>query len=171
MKDAVLSILLSAVLSSGAAAQAAKSPARYAQVMAEELAAMGIAAQCAAESAQREHCTFLARSESQEPVTLHTLYDDDTDTIYFHVESWLELPPERARGSAVLERLMELNWELLVGKLEWNPRTGEVRLSAVLNTDSNFDRRAFRSIVRALEALSARYAPELRALAQTEATL
>lgn len=171
MKATVLGILLSTVLSGDAAAQATQGPARYARVMAGELAAMGIAAQCASESAQREHCTFLARGATEEPLTLHALYDDDTDTIYFHVESWLELPPERAKGSALLERLMELNWELLVGKLEWNPKTGEVRLSAVLNTDSNFDRRAFRSIVRALEALSARYAPELRALAQTEATL
>ena len=56
---------------------------------------------------------------------------------------------------------MELNWELLVGKFEWNPRTGEVRLSAVLNTDSNFDRRAFRSIVHALDSIAVRYYREL----------
>ena len=59
---------------------------------------------------------------------------------------------------------MELNWELLIGKFEWNPRTGEVRLGATFNTDSNFDRRAFRSIVRALDTIAARYAAELRDL-------
>jgi hypothetical protein len=48
-----------------------------------------------------------------------------------------------------------------VGKLEWSARTGEVRLSAVLNTDSNFDRRALRSIVLALDELAGRYRGEL----------
>ena len=63
---------------------------------------------------------------------------------------------------------MELNWELLVGKFEWNPRDGEVRLSAVLNTDSNFDRRALRSIVHSLDTIAARYERELRVLAAAE---
>ena len=39
--------------------------------------------------------------------------------------------------------------------------TGEVRLSAVLNTDSNFDRRAFRGVIRSLIRLADRYAPEV----------
>lgn len=56
---------------------------------------------------------------------------------------------------------MEINWEMLVGRFEWSAQTGELRLSATLNTDSNFDRRAFRGVVRALLRLAERYAEEV----------
>ena len=63
-----------------------------------------------------------------------------------------------------VRRLMELNWSLLVAKLEWNAADGEVRLSMIQNTDSNFDRRAFRGLVRRIESLADRYARELERL-------
>ena len=56
---------------------------------------------------------------------------------------------------------MELNWQMLLGKFEWDPTDGEVRLAMILNTDSNFDRRAFRSAVRDIVQVADRYHAEL----------
>jgi hypothetical protein len=147
------------------AAQSAAAP-RYAAAIEAELRNMAIAAQCATESASRHHCrtprpTAVAASE----LWLHVVYSDDSDTIYFYLERYLVVPSDDPRAATVLRRLMELNWDLLVGKFEWNPRTGEVRLAAILNTDSNFDRRAFRSIIGALDTIAARHGAELRDLA------
>jgi hypothetical protein len=141
-------------------------PARYAAALEAELRQVGIEAQCAGEPAARHHCRYARPSAARGgELSLHAEYSDQTDTVYVYVERYLVLPSDHPRAPAVLRRLMELNWELLVGKFEWNPRTGEVRLSATLNTDSNFDRRAFRSILRALDTIAARYDAELRDLA------
>jgi hypothetical protein len=77
----------------------------------------------------------------------------------------LTLAETSPRLPVVLRRAMELNWELLAAKLEWSATSGELRLSAVLHTDSNFDRRAFRSLVRALDRLCLRYSAEFVRLA------
>lgn len=148
----------------GGVAPAAGAP-RYARAVQEEFAAMGLDAECSTQSATRATCSYRARSSATErDLPAHANYDDDTDSVYFYVERYLVAPAQAASTPAVLRRLMELNWTLLVGKFEWNPRDGEVRLGAVLNTDSNFDRRAFRSIVLALDTTAARYREELRAL-------
>jgi hypothetical protein len=149
---------------SAAAAQSSASP-RYALAIEDELAKMGVVATCASASTTRHHCSFTARSTSPDrSFTLQLNYSDETDTVYLYVERFLVLSADRPDTDTVLRRLMELNAELLVGKFEWNPRSGEVRLGAVLNTDSNFDRRAFRSTVRAIEALAIQYDGPLRAL-------
>jgi hypothetical protein len=152
-------------LAAVAFAQDAPPAARYAANMEAELRQLGIDAQCASEPQSRHHCRYARPSSADRgDLSLHAVYSDESDTVYFYVERYLVVPSDHARAAAVLRRLMELNWQLLVGKFEWNPRTGEVRLSATLNTDSNFDRRAFRSIVRALDTIAARYGAELNDL-------
>jgi Putative bacterial sensory transduction regulator len=146
----------------GAQPKVASEPPRYAQAMEQELAALGTNAHCERDASGRHHCSWAGRSgKAGNDVAVHAVYSEPSATIYFYVERFLSLPPEAPATNATLRRLMELNWELLVGKFEWNPRTGEVRLSAVLDTDSNFDRRAFRSIVRALDTVTTRYYREL----------
>lgn len=154
------------MLAAVAFAQDPAPAARYAMQIEAELRQLGIEAQCASEPQARHHCRFVRPAVTGAgELSLHAVYSDQSDTIYFYVERYLLLPSDHARAGTVLRRLMELNWELLVGKFEWNPRSGEVRLSATLSTDSNFDRRAFRSIVRALEMVATRYAAELQDLA------
>lgn len=157
------------LVAAGAASHVAAEPAappRYGAAMADELAAMGLDPTCEALSPTRMRCNYRARSSATERAfEAHAIYSDDTDTIYFCVEHYLDAPPAAASTTVLLRRLMELNWSTLVGKFEWNPRDGEVRLSAVLNTDSNFDRRAFRSTVLAVDTIGARYHAELSALA------
>jgi hypothetical protein len=78
-------------------------------------------------------------------------------------------PGNEAGTLPLLRRLMELNWSLLLGKLEWDPTDGEVRLAMILNTDSNFDRRAFRSAIRGIGQLADRFYNELSRLQRTAA--
>jgi hypothetical protein len=161
----VISGALALALAATAAAQATQPP-RYASAMQYELQSMGLRPSCTNEPQARFHCTCTGQaSTAARQRIIHAVYSDESDTVYFYIEGFLSLPPDGPKAPAVLRRLMELNWELLIGKLEWSPRTGEVRLSAVLNTDSNFDRRAFRSIVRALDTVATRYERELRSLA------
>jgi hypothetical protein len=132
---------------------------RYAVALQAELVAMQRGPSCVPEARGRFHCSFAG--ETADSGTMHAVYSDETDTIYVYVERYAMLPPDDPHTAAMLRRMMELNWQLLVGKLEWSARSGEVRLSAVLNTDSNFDRRALRSIVLALGSAATRYRNEL----------
>ncbi len=152
---------------------------RYFLQMQAELQAMGLSPQCAATNATAGSCTV--RATTPEPVpagaagalpaarqrrtfVVSLRYDDASDTIYAHVEHYALLRADAANALQAFRRLMELNWEMLVGKFEWSPASNEVRLSATMNTDSNFDRRAFRSVVRALVRLADRYADEVSRL-------
>jgi hypothetical protein len=135
---------------------------RYLAAMERELSALGIAATCEADGPERAACTYEARGQvSSRSFAIRILYSDRTDTLYLHVPSYLSAPADGAHTMALLCRLMELNWRLLLGKFEWDAVEGEVRLAMVLNTDSNFDRRAFRSAVRGIAALADRYYDEL----------
>lgn len=147
---------------------------RYLQAMQGELEAMRMqGAACETVDVQRARCEFTARGVSTgREFAVHAVYSDRTDTIYLYVDRFLVVPADAPSSGPVLRRLMELNWAFLLGKLEWDSTDGEVRLAMVLNTDSNFDRRAFRSAVRGVIALADRYWGELdrlqRAAAQAE---
>lgn len=95
-------------------------------------------------------------------------YDDRSDAIYVFFEHYATLRADAPNVAAVSRRLLEMNWEMLIGKFEWSPTSGEIRLSTVLHTDSNFDRRAFRSIVHSMLRLADRYANELTQLTGTQ---
>ncbi len=136
---------------------------RYLEAMRTELTAMDVrGAECEAADALRAQCRFVTRGITTErEFTVHAIYSDRTDTIYLYIERFLVVPADGATTNAVLRRLMELNWDILLGKLEWDSTDGEVRLGMVVNTDSNFDRRAFRSAVRGIGQLADRYYGEL----------
>jgi hypothetical protein len=142
---------------------------RYLAAMREELTAMGIAdAACEATDAQRAHCRLTqSGSSTDRTYELHLAYSDVTDTIYAYIDRYLVATSDAAHTDVLMRRLMELNWTMLLGKFEWDPTDGEVRLAMVLNTDSNFDRRAFRSTVRALTALADRHYGELNRLRES----
>jgi hypothetical protein len=157
--------VLASSLLAAATAVAEATPPRYARAIEQELSAMGIDARCDLRDDRRQHCSYSRASTGPgRKLDVETVYSDESDTVYVYVARYLVLAPDAAATQTVLRRLMELNWELLLGKFEWNPRTGEVRLSAMLNTDSNFDRRAFRSLIHGIEALATRHEAELRGL-------
>lgn len=159
------------------AKQPAKQPAaepsapepRFLPVVREELEHMNIQARCTTDNPKLGRCRYSFRSQSL-GVTFDMVmeYSDESDTVYMWANRYLMVPAASSNLAATLRRMMELNSEMLVGKLEWDPRDGETRLSAVVSTDSNFDRRAFRGTVRALHSLVERYFRELSALARGE---
>ncbi len=165
-----LALPLAAALSLAPAIATAQTDPRYFNQMRAELQAMGLAAQCAAVSAQVGACRVVASAQTAPGApaaatarryALVLEYNDQTDTVYAYLDRYATLRAEAPNAGAVFRRIAEMNWEMLVGKFEWSPRTGEVRLGAVMNTDSNFDRRAFRGVVRALLRLGDRYAEEV----------
>jgi len=143
---------------------------RYLPVLREELEHMGIHARCTTDNPKLGRCRYSYRSQGV-GVTFDMVieYSDESDTLYMWANRYLMIPAASANLGATLRRMMELNAEMLVGKLEWNPEQGEARLSAVVSTDSNFDRRAFRGTVRALHSLCERYFRELSAIARGDA--
>jgi hypothetical protein len=144
---------------------------RYLETMRSELEQMRIEGfTCAAIDAQRANCEFTqVGTISHREFRVRLAYSDRTDTIYAYVERYLVAPQDGPRTDALLRRLMELNWQMLLGKFEWDPTFGEVRLAMVLNTDSNFDRRAFRSSIRGLIEIADRYWTELDRMQQAAA--
>lgn len=145
---------------------------RYLGAMRSELDAMRVrGASCEAVDPQRARCSFTARGiTTGQDFPVRLLYSDRTDTIYVYIQRFLRVPPDGENTGAVLRRLMELNWTILLGKFEWDSTDGEVRLAMILNTDSNFDRRAFRSAVRGIGQLADRYYLELTRLARSGAS-
>lgn len=146
---------------------------RYLAQMQAELQAMALAPHCAPTSATVGVCTIRAQAPGADGRTpnprgrtfvVSMTYDDGSDTIYFYIERYATLRADAANVAQATRRLFELNWEMLASRFEWSPSTGEVRLSALIHTDSNFDRRAFRSVLRSLLRSAERYAQELSQL-------
>jgi hypothetical protein len=139
---------------------------RYLAALRAEIEAMGLEGACDADDAQRAHCAVVVRGEvSHRSFDLRMAYSDVTDTVYLYVDHFLTARGDAATTDPLIRHMMELNWRLLVGKFEWDPADGEVRLAMVMNTDSNFDRRAFRSLVRAISDQADRLYPELTRVA------
>jgi hypothetical protein len=142
---------------------------RYLPMIRDELGHLHFEARCTTENPRLGRCRYSYRSQSL-GVTFDMVmeYSDESDTVYMWANRYLMLPATSANLLPTLRRMMEVNNEMLVGKLEWDRESGETRLSAVVSTDSNFDRRAFRSTVRALHALCERYFRELSSLGRGE---
>ena len=137
-------------------------PSGYPGTLATTMGDLGLDPQCQHDPAGTFSCHYRARTglTTRDAPAIAT-YDAQTDTVYVHVPNVLTAPTDKPSTPALLQRLMELNWLMLIGKFEWNPDSGEVRLSAILNTDSNFDRRSLRSIVLALDTTLAKYRQQL----------
>lgn len=149
-------------------ASSASSQPRYLTQMQAELQAMGLAPQCSSTNAQAGSCTTRASAPasangqaSTRRFVLSLQYDDNSDTIYVYVDHYASIRADASTAPQVFRRLLEMNWEMLAGRFEWSAASGEIRLSASINTDSNFDRRAFRGVVRSLLRLADRYADEV----------
>lgn len=146
----------------------AQSEPRYLPQIRTELQAMGYTPQCAPVSATVGTCRVEhvgaesgAGASAGRRFELVVEYSDVTDTAYVYLSRYATLRVEQPNATTAFRRVAEMNWEMLVGKFEWSAPTGELRLGAVMQTDSNFDRRAFRGVVRSLLRLGDRYADEV----------
>ena len=82
----------------------------------------------------------------------------ETATVYAYIDPLLRLESPSGPGPVLARRLLKLNAEMVACKLEWNEAAATIRLSTVMSTDSNFDRKAFRSQLLGLFATAERVA-------------
>lgn len=88
---------------------------------------------------------------------------DREDVLYLAATDYLRLEDATSSRSMVLllTQLAALNYDLLLGKFQLNPRTGEITLSVELNLDDGLGFKTFESVSHHLvKTADARY-PEL----------
>lgn len=147
------------------ATEPAASTPRYFAAVRAELERLALAPECESLDPLRGRCSFRHRTaDAERALDVHVLVDGGTDTVYLYVARVLVASPDDASTEPLLRRIAALNWRLLAAKLEWNPSDGEVRLSAVMHTDTNFDRMAFRRLARLVPRQAEQYARELDTL-------
>ncbi|MFT5355700.1 MAG: hypothetical protein ACI9KE_002919 [Polyangiales bacterium] len=148
-----------------AAATEQRAPApRYLAAVRAELERLDVNASCEVLDPLRARCSWrVQNSERTRELTLRALVDESTQTLYLYAPI-ATAHPDDAETTLVLRRIAELNWRYLASKAEWNSATGEVRISAIQHLDTNFDRRAFRVLVRLLARQSIDAAAEISTL-------
>lgn len=90
--------------------------------------------------------------------------DDERKVVYVCVNRLLYCPVSQPRHALMMQRLMELNWKLLVGKYEWDKADGEVRLSYTFSTENGLGYEAFTACFQALVMTADQHYPELMKL-------
>lgn len=139
----------------------------YMPAIRQELARLNVEANCD----DATGTCFFTRKLGDDGRTLDVgiRYCRITDTVYVYIERFLVLSSPAGPSTELARRLLDLNRRMVTAKLEWDRPTNSIRLSVVINTDSNFDRRAFRSQLLGLWANAERLWPELDPLTRPAA--
>ncbi len=134
----------------------------YMAAIEEELRALGVTPTCDAEHGR---CTYeFDSAEASNVFGVTVAYDSRENTVSVSMDRYMTAPTQNPRTERILQRLLELNWEHLVPAYHWNGSNHQVRLFGVLNTDSNFDRRAFRGVILAVHGAGERNYRALRGM-------
>lgn len=129
----------------------------YLYAIQQELTRLGLTPTCNTAS---DGCTTpVEQGPSVPDIDLTTRYSKDTDTVYIGFDSFVVLKTEIAPSVAL--QLLRLNHEMVSAKFSWNSDTLAIQLSASINTDTNFDRRAFRSQITGLLEIAKKIRPTL----------
>ncbi|HUT78153.1 MAG TPA: hypothetical protein VM285_10725 [Polyangia bacterium] len=139
-----------------------EAPAGYLTAIGEELARLDLHAVCDDVTGT---CSFTRSRSDGVEFQVGVRHGQNTHTVYIFIERYLELSDPDGPSLALARRLLDLNRQLVTGKFEWEQESNSIRLTAVLSSDSNFDRKAFRSVVLGLWVVAERLWPELTALA------
>lgn len=131
--------------------------ADYFDAMRQELARLNVGAQC--NDAARS-CSFTSTVEGIGDIRVSARHHPASDTIYIFIDNFIEVASADGPDRELALRLLSLNHRMVTAKFEWDDTTNTVRLSTVMNTDSNFDRRAFRSQIKGVINLSRQLLPE-----------
>ncbi|MFO8072173.1 MAG: hypothetical protein R6V85_09900 [Polyangia bacterium] len=163
MPKALVSLAIAASLhSSTTSAEEPSRPPDYMPAIRQELARLDANATCDDASAT---CVFTRSAKDGRSFEIALRYSEKTRTVYIFIERYLVLDGSSGPSLELARRLLELNRRLVTAKFEWDRTGGTVRLSMVLNTDSNFDRRALRSQIEGLGTAATELWPELSTLA------
>ena len=115
------------------------------------------------ETEERSEISLTMRGENNQ-YDLRIFIDDDRKIAYMCVNRFLICPTSHPRLPQILQRLMELNWKLLVGKYEWDKNDGEVRLSYTFSTENSVGYEAFVACFQVLVMTADSDYPELMSL-------
>ena len=136
----------------------------YLAAIQQELARLEMNVSCNTAAAVCRHTTDI--QIAGEPLELTIRDSSSTDTVYICFERLLVFDEEKPPSASLALKLLGLNREMVTSKFEWDTEERSIRLSTSLNTDSNFDRRAFRSQIKGIIAIARKIGPTLT---QTEA--
>lgn len=123
---------------------------RYLEAVENELRAVGFAPACEVLTPPRARCEFdRVDPRNGARMAFVAVIDDTTHTVYLYSRLG-HLSAEDERAPMIFARLLDFGWQSLALKFEWSSASGEIRVSSLIHTDSNFDRRAFRVLLRLL---------------------
>ena len=109
----------------------------------QEIARLNIDAVCDDRAGTCVFATTLGEEGPTLDVTIRLSFA--THTVYIYIERFIEIDTPKGPGLELARLLLAYNRQMVTSKLEWDESTATIRISVVLNTDSNFDRKAFRS--------------------------
>jgi hypothetical protein len=95
---------------------------------------------------------------------LRIVVDGKRNMVYLFLNRYLTIKSDDAALPRVLQRLMEKNWDLNIGKFEWDKSDGEVRFSYCFTTENGIGYEAFEAIVTTLLDTGDKHWPELHGL-------
>jgi|GEM_PF-2849800 len=96
---------------------------------------------------------------------LRIIIDVDKQLVYIFLNRYLVAKPDNAGLPKILQRLMEKNWDLNIGKFEWDKTDGEIRFSYTFTTENGIGYESFSAIIDTLLNTGDKLWPELRSLA------
>ena len=96
---------------------------------------------------------------------IYILVNQEKAVVYIAIARYIEVPSTHPNLDRILRRLMELNWEFSLGKLEWDSEDGEVRLSHTFTTEDGLGTQALGVVIGYLVAAADRHYPELSEMA------
>ena len=98
---------------------------------------------------------------------LRIVIDTERELVYMFLNRYLSVPEDHPNLNAILKALMDYNWQLNVGKMEWDKTDGEVRYSFTFTTENGVGFEAFEAIVTSLLGTGDKLWPELSKLSGT----
>jgi hypothetical protein len=97
-------------------------------------------------------------------VDLVLLVNKEAAVVYIAAVEFLKIPEDHPRFAEIMRRFMELNWELSLGKFEWDPKDGEVRLSYAFTTEDGLGQNALGAAIAYIVKVADKRRPELKEL-------
>lgn len=153
-RNIVFGLFCCVFLTTVSATASATPPPRYLEAVKQELARLQFLPNC--QEAQGI-CTFqtaAGQNNTTKSQQIVVNVDDRSATIYIIIENFHEaknLTLEQAK------KLLEINQKLVSTKFSLDTESQNITLSAVINTDSNFDRKTFRSVLMGFIEVAQQY--------------
>lgn len=94
----------------------------------------------------------------------YVVTDTESALAFIIISDYMTVRADHRNCDKVLRRLMELNWKLNVGKFEWDPSDGEVRITFTFSTENGVGYEAFKAVFETLAVTADQYKEELERL-------